>query len=500
VIAPRRAIVLVHNPVAPYSRALRIARSLESEGWEVLIAGTARAGLPAEEQDGGIRIVRVPAAGPLARFVVPPGGRAAALVARSDRVVAALGRILGRVPGLHLLGRARTPTARRVLGVLRWPLPARAWAEGLRRTLPPADLYHACGIAALVAATELAGHARVPRGGERPPAADRPSAGEPPRAADRPSAAEPPRASEPPQTSEPPRAGRVVYDVIDLFLDGNAYATMPRPLRDLYARRERALVRRADAIVTVNEALAGELRRRWALPAEPAVVRNCPPWTPAPPERPGDLRRAAGLPSATRLVLFLGILGADRGILESGEAVRRIPDAAFVAMGFGPWYDRLRARDGDPAFAGRHVTLPPVHPDDVPRWVAGADAVIVAVPGDSLNQRLSTPNKFWEGLTAGVPLVVGRDLVVMRRIVEEHDLGAVADPADADDLARALSSVLDAPPEARAARRERALALHEEVFRWDVQVRPLLALAARLVPEGRIDTVDWDVRPSEGRN
>ncbi len=456
--------MLVHNPVAPYSRALRIARSLESEGWEVLIAGTAREGLPADELDGGVRIVRVAPAGPLARFVFPSGGRAAALVARSDRAFAVLGRTAGRIPGLRLLRRIRTPTPRRVLGVVRWPLPARAWAEGLRRTLPPADLYHACGIAALVAATELAAHAALPRAGE------------------------------------PPRAGRVVYDVIDLFLDGNAYATMPGPLRDLYARRERALVRRADAIVTVNEALAAELRRRWGLATEPAVIRNCPPWTPAPPGRPDDLRGATGLPPAMRLVLFLGILGADRGILESGEAVRRLPDTAFVAMGFGPWYDRLRARDADPAFAGRHVTLPPVHPDDVPRWVAGADAVIVAVPGDSLNQRLSTPNKFWEGLTAGVPLVVGRDLVVMRRIVEEHDLGAVADPADADDLARALASVLDAPPAERAARRERALALHREVFRWDVQVRPLLAVAARLVPEGRIDTVDLDVRPSEGRN
>jgi glycosyltransferase involved in cell wall biosynthesis len=246
--------------------------------------------------------------------------------------------------------------------------------------------------------------------------------------------------------------------------------------------RELDLVRRSNAIVTVNEALASELRRRWVLASEPAVVRNCPPWSPPPDEPPDDLRRASRLPPATRLVLFLGILGADRGILESGDAVRRLPNAAFVAMGFGPWFERLRARDVDPAFAGRHVTLPPVHPDDVPRWVAGADAVVIAVPGDSLNQRLSTPNKFWEGLTAGVPLVVGKDLPVMRGIVETHQLGAVADPADPDDLARALRIVLDAPAEERAARRNRALALHRDVYRWDVQVRPLLALADRLVP------------------
>ncbi len=477
VTARRRAIVLVHNPVAPYSRALRVARSLEAEGWEVLIAGTTRPDLPDEALDGTIRIIRAHPAGPLARFVEPARGRPATLVAASDAAIGAAGRLLSRIPGLGPLRAARTPTPRRVLGVLCWPLPARAWASGLRRVLPPADLYHACGIAALVAAEALARDAQGHRSQRE---ALRGRHGLRGRAA-------PER-----------RAGRVVYDVIDLFLEGNAYATMPRAVKRLYGRRELGLVRAADGIVTVNEALAGELRRRWALAEEPAVVRNCPPWEPPPAAPPDVLRRAAGLPATTRIVLFLGILGADRGLLESGEAVRRIPDAAFVALGFGPWYERLRARDADPRFVGRHVTLPAVHPDEVPRWAAGADAVLIAVPGDSLNQRLSTPNKFWEGLAAGVPLVVGRDLLVMRRIVEVHDLGAVADPADPDDLARALREVLDAPPDLRAARRERALALHRDRYRWEIQVRPLLALADRLVPEPRRDALDYGVRPPAG--
>ncbi len=449
--------MLVHNPVAPYSRALRIARSLEADGWEVVIAGTARADLPDEARDGTVRIVRARPAGPLARFVAAPGGRPAALVARSDAVAASVGRRLARLPGLRLLRAARTPTPRRLLGVLRWPLPARAWTEGLRQVLPPADLYHACGIAALVAATTLAADARD-RG----------------------------------------RAGRVVYDVIDLFLEGNAYATMPGALRRIYERRELGLVRRADAIVTVNEALAAVIRARWPIPDEPVVVRNCPPWEPPAASVPDDLRRATGLPATTRLVLFLGILGADRGLLESGEAVLRIPDAAFVAMGFGPWYERMRALDRDPRFAGHHVTLPPVHPDEVPRWAAGADAALIAVPGDSLNQRLSTPNKFWESLAAGVPLVVGRDLAVMRGLVEAHDLGAVADPADPADLARALREVLDAPPGVRARRRERALALHRDRYRWEIEVRGLLDLAARLVPASTDGAVDYGIRPAAG--
>jgi glycosyltransferase involved in cell wall biosynthesis len=439
--ASRRAVVMVHNPVAPYSRALRIARSLSADGWEVVLAGLAREDLPGEERDGDVRIVRVAPQGPLARWVEARGGRQARLVGRLDGFARSVGTVVGRLPGLGILRSARTPTPRRVLGVLRWPLPARAWAVGLKETLPPADLYHACGVAALVAAMDLASDART-RG----------------------------------------RAGRVVYDVIDLFLEGNRYARMPAAVKRIYDRRERALVSRCDAIVTVNEALAGDLQGRWNLPELPVVVRNCPPYVPPPAMPPTMLRNAAGLPATTRIVTFLGILGPDRGLQEVGEAVLRVPDAAFVTLGFGPWFARLRALDDDPRYRGRHATLPPVHPDDVPAWAAGADAVVIAVPGDSLNQRLSTPNKFWEGLTAGVPLVVGRDLPVMREIVEEHDLGAVADPRSVDDLARAIRSVLDATPAVRAARRGRALALARERFNWELQVVGLLELAGRLVP------------------
>jgi len=179
----------------------------------------------------------------------------------------------------------------------------------------------------------------------------------------------------------------------------------------------------------------------------------------------------------------LPALGPDRGLLEAGEAVLQVEAAAFVALGFGPWYQRLRARDADPRFVGRHVTLPAVHPDHVRECAAGADAVVIAVPGDSLNQRLSTANKFWEGLTAGIPLVVGKDLAVMRRIVEENDLGTVADPCDTDDLAAALRAVLDAPPAVREARRQRALELARSRYRWEVEVRDYLALVNTLVPD-----------------
>jgi len=108
---------------------------------------------------------------------------------------------------------------------------------------------------------------------------------------------------------------------------------------------------------------------------------------------------------------------------------------------------------------------------------------IVAVPANSLNQRLSSPNKFWESLAAGTPVVVGHDLVVMRSIVEEYGLGAIADPSDVDDIVRALREVLDRSDGERAAARERCLAAVRDRYNWQTAVRPYLGLVDRLIAQ-----------------
>jgi glycosyltransferase involved in cell wall biosynthesis len=418
-----RAVVLVANAAAPYSRGLRVARSLAASGYEVEIAAVGRPDLPEHEIDGPVTLRRYPPAGAWARFSAerPPEIR------RGPARLADVGDLALKGVG--------------------WPAQARGWWSALRSDLRPADLYHACGILAVPIALELASRAR--RAG---------------------------------------RTGRVVYDVIDAILDSNNVDRVPAPLLAWYRSRERRWANSADLVITVNDALAAHLAERWELPAAcgPLVLLNCQPrWEPPQP-RPDLIRAAAGLPPTRRVVLFLGRLGPGRGLDEAADAVLRLPDAALVVLGFGPWADRLRERDRDPRFAGRHVTLAPVHPDDVPAWTASADVSIVAVPADSLNQRLSSPNKFWESLTAGTPIVVGRDLEVMRSIVESGRIGATGDPLDPADLARALAGVLDQPAEAYEAMRARALALAAERYNWEAAVEPYLAAVGRLVPTSRV--------------
>ena len=120
-----------------------------------------------------------------------------------------------------------------------------------------------------------------------------------------------------------------------------------------------------------------------------------------------------------------------------------VPDAALVLLGFG----RGHGREPGPRPRSALRRPPRDAAGAAPRRAPGldrlgADVAIVPLPPVSPNQRLSTPNKFWEAIAAGTPVVVPVGLEVMARLVAEHDLGAVAASTAPADLAVSIREVL----------------------------------------------------------
>ena len=440
-----RAVVLVGNPVAPYSRALRIARTLNGLGYAVEIACVAGPGLPAAEDGEGYVLRRyVPSSRWPGRW---PRGRTNARGRTEEAPLDTHGPAGSAGRASRIVDRvARTAAA--VRRWLWWPHTVRGWWRTLARELAPADLYHACG--SLTIAPALAARRRAPFG---------PSG----------------------------RRAVVIYDAIDDVFESNNVLDMPRPIRAWHARRETAWAQAADAIVTVNEPLAERLGARWS--RQITAVPNYPePRSPQPEADPGpDLIRAGlGIPTATRIVLFQGRLGPRLGLDAAAEGVLLVRDAALVLLGFGRGFERERAMDTEPRFAGRHFTIPARHPDELLAWTASADVALIPLPPVSVNQRLSSPNKFWEALAAGTPVVVPAGLTYIADLVRTDDLGVVARSESAEDLATALHTVLEAGPAATAARRARIAALAHERFSWPVAAERYRAVVTGIrVPETR---------------
>lgn len=422
----RRAVVLVGNPAAPYSRGLRIARALVAEGYEVEIAAVAVDGVPDLERDGEVVIRRYRPSGRYASMAATYGATPVAgpAPAQARPAPAASRRPPARIRSIVRRQVRRAGALRRWL---LWPHTVRGWWATLDRDLEPADLYHACG--SLTIQPALRSAARSRRAG---------------------------------------RAGRVVYDAIDNVFEGNNVLDMPAPIRRLHAARERRWARSADALTTVNEALAERLAARWGVPPILPVPNYPEPWRGRTTGSTDRIRRALGLPPDVRIVLFQGRLGPNLGLDEAAEAVLLVDDACLVALGFGRWSGRLGARDAEPRFAGRHFTLPAVHPDDLPEWTASADVALVTLPPVSVNQRASTPNKFWESLLVGTPVVLGPGLDVMAAIVEREHAGVIAASLEPAAIAGAIREILEQPAETRNADRQRVAAVAEKRYSWPV--------------------------------
>jgi glycosyltransferase involved in cell wall biosynthesis len=272
---------------------------------------------------------------------------------------------------------------------------------------------------------------------------------------------------------------RLIYDSHEIFLESGTGGKLPRPLRRLLSVYEGRLARRAVALVTVNEGYAGVLRRRLR-PRRTIIVRNCPPRATTAAERVSPLRSAAKVPVPHPLVLYHGLFGATRGIEESAAAllVPGLESVHLALLGFGSTRPQLEQMARDPRFGGRLHVLDPVPPGELLDWVAGADVDVVALQRSTLNHWFCTPNKLWESLAVGVPVVVS-DFPMMRRVVLDDPagpLGGVCDPGSPESIAAAIQAIIGLPPEEQAALRARCHRAAEERWNWEVESARLVQL------------------------
>ena len=474
------------------SRSLRIARSAVACGHEVTIYARWEPGLAREETADGYRIVRRPS--PLglllpwrrARriegrdgFGAPPRKRAtrertaqapaaatagaattagAHVATGAETAVSAAtavsahaapqGATSARVTrggagtlAIRALGaplrpvrRVRSRVTRRLLSRVKpFPLMPMAWAIALDDVLEPADIWHGMWATSLPALARA--HSR--------------------------------------------HGGRTIYDCRDILLRSGHYERMPRTGRRFLERFERHWARACDAIITVNESYA-EIAERLFGTSRPAVVMNCPErWEPPSP-RPDRIRQALGISPSIDVVLYQGSLKTHRGIEESMQAILLVPRACLVLLGFGPDRERYRALSATEPYRGHLYVLDAVPPQDLLEWSASADVMVMAIQSSSLNHRYTTPQKLFEGLAAGVP-VVASDLPGMAPIVRSTGGGELCDPASPESIADALQRILGASADARAAYGQRALQAAHATYNWEAQLQVLGKVYGRLL-------------------
>jgi glycosyltransferase involved in cell wall biosynthesis len=194
------------------------------------------------------------------------------------------------------------------------------------------------------------------------------------------------------------------------------------------------------------------------------------------------LRQSLGLNSDAHIALYQGNLTPDRGLERLIRAATFLDqNIVIVIMGRGELEAELKALIMHEGVADRVKVLPPVPYQELLNWTASADAgLMVYAPDRSLNVRMCLPNKLFEYLMAGLP-VLSSQLDAVVDILETYDVGQVVSSLTPENVALAINALVTNHA-VYARLRRNALQASQQELHWDREKQKLIQMYAELLP------------------
>lgn len=226
---------------------------------------------------------------------------------------------------------------------------------------------------------------------------------------------------------------------------------------------EKRLIAGVTAVMTINEPLAEILAERYHL-SNVLALHNCQQSQPLPP-RPANPKPIA---------LYQGALVPHRGCEELIAAAARLQHVRIAIRGFGSSEQALRQLDSE----NRVLWWDAVPGPEVVQAAAQADIGLIPFLPTCLNHYLSTPNKLFEYMSAGLA-IAGSDIPEVARFVTSYGLGRLFDPYSPSDIAEALDGMALSGQLDEMKRRSRQAC--EQRWNWEREVEGYLDLIERML-------------------
>lgn len=248
----------------------------------------------------------------------------------------------------------------------------------------------------------------------------------------------------------------------------------------------RRLVARCAGVITVSPPIVETIQQRFGGPRA-ALVRNIPLYYA--PAQNNRIRARLGLDHNTRIALFQGHMRAERSLDTLILAARYLRgDTIIVLLGGGESQGELQRLIVDEGVADRVKMLPAVPYAELLDWTASADlGLMVSQPTFSANTEMSLPNKLFEYLMAGLP-VLSSQLRAMTDLLCHYDVGRTLDSLEPKAVAHAIDDMLD-DTVGLAQMRKNALTACQRELCWEVEGQSLLQFYQDLLPSAHLDIV-----------
>lgn len=193
------------------------------------------------------------------------------------------------------------------------------------------------------------------------------------------------------------------YDAVEVPVleerSGDVFRNMNPLNRKLFDLKQHPIINGAAQIICTDNARAQWITKRYNKAV--TVVTNARPY--AAIKKSDALREMLGISADAVVIVSIGHLSQGYRIEDVICALHKLPDTHFVSIGrvYQKYQDELRAL----APAGRVHFIDTVPWKDLPSLASSADLSVITFPKTFLNLRLNLPNRFFDSLAAGLPLL-----------------------------------------------------------------------------------------------
>jgi glycosyltransferase involved in cell wall biosynthesis len=182
------------------------------------------------------------------------------------------------------------------------------------------------------------------------------------------------------------------------------------------------------------------------------------------------------LPQGKKIILLQGAgINVQRGAEELCEAMAYIDGAILLIIGSGDVWNILQEKQKKPALMEKIVLISRLPAQELRHYTYNADLGVSIDKNTNPNYYNSLPNKIFDYINAGVPILATR-LPEIERIVSQRGLGVFIENHEPAHIAEVINRVLFSDEFDRLKENTRLASAH---FSWEHEKEALLGVIAR---------------------
>lgn len=232
------------------------------------------------------------------------------------------------------------------------------------------------------------------------------------------------------------RKTALVYDSHEIFCEVPELQHTPLK-KKIWESLEKRIVPKLKHCITVNQSIANWFNQKYKTGFK--VARNIPDKISVDRIK---TREELKLPTDKKIILLQGAgINIQRGAEEAVEAMQYVDNAILLIIGGGDAVDNLKLEIKRLNLGDKVIMLPKMKPEELYQYTCNADIGLSLDKATNLNYQYSLPNKLFDYVYAGVP-VLASPLTEIKLFIEKYKVGVCIENHTSKHIADKMNYML----------------------------------------------------------